>query len=83
MLACGVYACCNCGDMCVCVAVQSHRSAAAYRIDFTARPEGLSAALAPGSRRQTCLLTAPSSSTADTLLPEDLHYQVCLISEGW
>lgn len=63
------------------------------RLDFSARPAPaeLAPKLARGDRRQTCLVTAArtaadktkgragnsSSSAADTLLPEDLHYQVC------
>lgn len=49
---------------------------APYRIDFTSRPADLESVLAPGSSKQTCLVSAPASSTADTLLPQDLHYQV-------
>jgi hypothetical protein len=56
----------------------THRSSssASSRIDFTCRPADLSAALAPGDPRKTRLVSAPSASSADTLLPEDLRYQV-------
>jgi hypothetical protein len=56
---------------------RSKASTASPRIDFTAPPADLASALAAGSKRQTDLLTATSSSAAAaTLLPEDLHYQV-------
>jgi hypothetical protein len=44
------------------------------RIDFENLPQLPEGALARGSRKQTCLVTA--ATTAPTLLPQDLHYQV-------
>eukprot|EP00879_Flechtneria_rotunda_P022099 GHRR01023317.1.p1 GENE.GHRR01023317.1~~GHRR01023317.1.p1 ORF type:complete len:352 (+),score=154.34 GHRR01023317.1:81-1136(+) len=49
------------------------RSTAQTKIDFTNLPELPADTLAQGTRKQTCLV---STSTASTLLPEDLHYQV-------
>lgn len=72
---------CNPG-LCAMPAIQllthnrSSSSSSSSRIDFTCRPADLSAAVAPGDPRKTRLVSAPSASTADTLLPEDLRYQV-------
>jgi hypothetical protein len=60
-----------------CIHVTScRRSSQQQRIDFEHLPELPEGALQRGSRKQTCLVTA--ATTAPTLLPQDLHYQVIL-----